>query len=640
MLKQLYKKPEVFTFDEYLEQIDTDFTTYENVYGRLLRAIGKPTLVDTSKSSERMRIIFENRVIRIYEAFKEFYGVEDAVEKIVAFIRHAEQGLEESKAIMYLRGPVGTGKSQLAEVLKKLVEVNPIYVLTYQGKMSPLLEHPLGFFDASDADKLKVPENALTTRILSGWAGKRYEEAGGDLSKFSVTKIYPNQLKQLGIAKVETGDSNNQDTSVLVGKIKIRELGNFDQSDPDCYGYTGGLCRANQGLLEHVEALKVPDTKILNPYLTATQEHNYNGTEPGMGAMPFEGMILWHSNESDWVEFKSKKTHEAFFDRIVTIPITYNLRVDEEVKILEKVLKKATPGIINAPKTPDVLSLLAQFSVLTRLDPDNMGSKDLVTKMKVYNGESQKAKNNNALSFYEYRRRAAPTEGYNGFSTREQSKVLSSVLNFDPEELGANPVHLLTVLRQKVEEARLPDAVEKFYNSIIDSHLKDEVLKSLEGDIRAAFVDSYDSYGQNMFDLYIEHAQCVQSEIDYRNPHTGQILDVDMLEKELERLEKPAKILNPREFRQEVVMFCLKYQAQHGGKNPDWKSYEVMKTVIDATVMDKMEDLLPVISEVGPTSKKDDGKKSMFFQRMKEKGYTEKQTKVAVEFYSRNKVAK
>ncbi|MBW6098246.1 hypothetical protein HT118_13140 [Escherichia coli] len=76
-----------------------------------------------------------------------------------------------------------------------------------------------------------------------------------------------------------------RDISALVGKVDIRKLEHYAQNDPDAYGYSGALCRANQGIMEFVEMFKAP-IKVLHPLLTATQEGNYNGTE-GISALPF-----------------------------------------------------------------------------------------------------------------------------------------------------------------------------------------------------------------------------------------------------------------------------------------------------------------------------------------------------------------
>ena len=119
---------------------------YATAAERLLAAIGEPEMVDTAKDA-RLGRIFMNRTIRVYPAFAEFYGMEETIERIVGFFRHAAQGLEERKQIMYLLGPVGGGKSSLAERLKALMEVHPIYVLKAGDELSPVFESPLGLFD-------------------------------------------------------------------------------------------------------------------------------------------------------------------------------------------------------------------------------------------------------------------------------------------------------------------------------------------------------------------------------------------------------------------------------------------------------------------------------------------------------------
>jgi len=82
---------------------------YANAAERLLAAIGEPQMIDTARDP-RLGRIFLNRTMRVYPAFAGFYGMEETIERIVGFFRHAAQGLEERKQILYLLGPVGGGK--------------------------------------------------------------------------------------------------------------------------------------------------------------------------------------------------------------------------------------------------------------------------------------------------------------------------------------------------------------------------------------------------------------------------------------------------------------------------------------------------------------------------------------------------
>src|SRR3954447_11375090 len=250
-------REEELSIEEYLAECKRNPVAYATAAERMLKAIGEPKMVDT-RNDPRMSRIFANKVIKIYPAFAEFYGMEDAIEQVVSYFRHAAQGLEEKKQILYLLGPVGGGKSLIAERLKQLMEQVPFYAI----KGSPVNESPLGLFSNEEDGPLLEQQydtpRRYTQKILSPWAVKRLEEFGGDVRKFKVVKRFPSILKQCGIAKTEPGDENNQDISALVGKIDIRKLETYAQDDPDAYSYSGGLCLANQGLLEFVEMFKAP----------------------------------------------------------------------------------------------------------------------------------------------------------------------------------------------------------------------------------------------------------------------------------------------------------------------------------------------------------------------------------------------
>ena len=363
---------EVMSLQDYLNLCKEDSTVYATAAERMLMAIGEPELIDTSRDL-RLSRIFTNKVIKRYPAFSEFYGMEEAVENIVSYFRHAAQGLEERKQILYLLGPVGGGKSSLAERLKQLIQNIPFYAI----KGSPVFESPLGLFDPDeDAAILEedygIPRRYLG-RIMSPWAVKRLHEYGGDISKFEVVKLYPSILDQVGVAKTEPGDENNQDISALVGKVDIRKLEDFSQDDPDAYSYSGALCRANQGLMEFVEMFKAP-IKVLHPLLTATQEGNYNGTE-GTGALPFGGIILAHSNESEWQAFRNNKNNEAFLDRVYIVKVPYCLRVNEEVSIYEKLLSSSS--LSTAHCAPDTLKMLAKCGCSTLIGALNISTNSI-----------------------------------------------------------------------------------------------------------------------------------------------------------------------------------------------------------------------------------------------------------------------
>jgi len=619
---------EEFSLQEYLDLCKEDPLIYATASERMLAAIGEPELVDTSQEPTLSRI-FSNKMISRYPAFKQFYGMEDAIEQIVSYFKHAAQGLEEKKQILYLLGPVGGGKSSLAERLKALMEILPIYAI----KDSPVFESPLGLFDVNeDADILKTDygiAKRYLNKIMSPWAVKRLHEYGGDISKFKVIKIQPSILDQIAIAKTEPGDENNQDISALVGKVDIRMLEHHAQNDADAYSYSGSLCRANQGLMEFVEMFKAP-IKVLHPLLTATQEGNYNGTE-GLSSLPFEGIILAHSNESEWQTFRNNKNNEAFLDRVYIVKVPYCLRVSEEINIYDKLLTNSS--LSEAPCAPSTLEMLAQFSVLSRLvTPENSS---VYSKMRVYDGETLKDTDPKAKSYQEYRDYAGVDEGMKGLSTRFAFKILSRVFNFDQTEVAANPVHLLYVLEQQIAREQFPQEIHDRYLEYIKEFLVPNYVEFIGKEIQTSYLESYSEYGQNIFDRYVTYADFWIQDQEYRDPETGENFGRAALNDELEKIEKPAGISNPKDFRNEVVNFVLRARANNKGNNPDWVSYEKLRTVIEKKMFSNTEELLPVISFSARASEDDNKKHAEFVSRMVEKGYTEKQVRLLCEWYLR-----
>jgi serine protein kinase len=624
-----------FTMLEYLDLCANQPLTYASAAERILAAIGEPRVIDTSKD-DRLGRIFQNRTMRVYPAFEEFYGMEDTIERVVSYFTHAAQGLEERKQILYLLGPVGAAKSSLAEKIKSLVEQHAIYVLKAGDEISPVFESPLGLFDPAKpiTQKIQTTYNIPAryfTGICSPWAVKRLQEFGGDLNKFTVVKLWPSKLKQIAIAKTEPGDENNQDISCLVGKVDIRKLEHFSQHDADAYSYSGALCRGNQGVTEMVEIWKAP-IKVLHPLLTATQEGNYTGTE-AIGGIPFTGVVFAHSNESEWQTFRNNKNNEAFLDRICVIKVPYCLRTQEEQQIYAKLLKHSS--LHQAPCAPKTLEIMSQFCVLTRLKPHE--NSNPWSKMRVYNGENIRDADPRAKSLMEYRDAAGVDEGMTGISTRFAFKILSATFNFDPTEVSADPVHLMYVLEQAIKREQFPAETELKYLEYIKEYIAPKYVEFLEKELQKTYLESYDEFGQTIFDRYVAWADAWISDSDFKDADTGQILNREAVNKELEKIEKPAGLSNPRDFRHEFVNYVLRARGkpENAGRNPRWTEYEKFKQVIEKKIFSSTEELLPIISFGTKADSELQKKHEGFVDRMVKLGYTRAQVRRLVEYYIR-----
>jgi serine protein kinase len=632
--------PDEMTISEYLEECRTNPMAYAFASQRMVNAIGDPIIVDTSQNP-RLARLFGNREIKTYKAFEDFYGMEEAVESIVDFFRHASQGLEEAKQILYLLGPVGGGKSSLVARLRDLMEKSPIYCLAHRDvktgvtTKSPYFSRVLPLFSearmAAEISDTYGIHPRFIHGILGPWERKRLIEDRGSLANFRVLKMYPSRFRQIAISEAEPGDENTQDISTLVGKVDMRKLEEYSQNDPDAYLFSGALNLSNQGMMEFKEMFKAK-IKMLNPLLFAVQEHNYQGTE-NIAALPFDGIVVAHSNEGEWTKFKGNKENEAFLDRICIRKVPYCLRTDEEMMIYQKFINESE--LSGHPVAPGTLEILAQFAVMSRLKEPVNGS--LHSKLRVYNGENLREKDPKAKTYQEYRDEVENRdEGFfsPAISTRWASKRLSQCFNRDPREIAADPVHMLYVLLTEIEKDDIPEDLEKHYKKIIKDTIRPKYFEYLNREIRAAFLDSYADYGQNLFDRYFMWADKWVNSEDFFDTQTGLAMNREALEQELSKIEKPADISNPRDFRNEVVNWVLRYQAQHH-KNPPWRAYSKLKDVIEKTMFSKTEELLPVISFAKKASDEDEKKHNDFVQRMMERGYTDRQIRRVVDWYLR-----
>jgi len=277
--------------------------------------------------------------------------------------------------------------------------------------------------------------------------------------------------------------------------------------------------------------------------------------------------------------------------------------------------------------------MMAQFSVLTRLkEPENSS---IYSKMRVYDGETLKDVDPKAKTLQEYRDYAGTDEGMTGMSTRFAYKILSAVFNHDQAEIAANPVHLMYVLEQRLAREDLPDEVRRRCIEHVKGYLAPRYAELIGKEIQTAYLESYAEYGQNIFDRYVTFADCWIQEEDYRDPETGESFDRGALNSELEKVEKPAGIANPKDFRNEIVNFVLRARAHNNGRNPTWSSYEKLREVIEKKMFSNTEDLLPVISFNAKASADEKQKHQNFVARMVAKGYTEKQVRLLAEWYLR-----
>jgi serine protein kinase len=309
--------------------------------------------------------------------------------------------------------------------------------------------------------------------------------------------------------------------------------------------------------------------------------------------------------------------------------VPYCLRYTDEKHIYEKMLENS--DLKNSTCAPHTLEMLAQFSVLSRIKPHD--NSPPWSKMLVYDGKNVKETDPRARSVQEYRDIAGVDEGMNGTSTRFAFKVLSSTFNHDSEEVSADPVHLMYALEKSLVREQLPVETEKLYLDFIKGELAPRYVEFIGNEIQTAYLEAYDEFGQTLFDRYILLADHWLDDVDYKDQDTGVMYDREYLNNELEKIEKAAGIVNPKDFRHECVKFVLRQRAQH--KTVKWTSYEKLKKVIEKKMFASTDDLLPIISFGTKSSSEDQQKHDDFVARMVAKGYTAKQCRRIVDWFLR-----
>ncbi|MCB0339675.1 MAG: hypothetical protein KDD53_08725, partial [Bdellovibrionales bacterium] len=313
---------------EYLELVKADPDIAKLAHKRMYDAIREPGIdeidVDENPRLKRLR---KGGTHRIYQFFADaFYGMDDTLSQIVRYFHSASLKGEESRQVLYLVGPVGSGKSSLVERLKRGLETQPPFY-TIEG--CPMHEEPLHLVprhlrkEFSKMLDVEIEGDLCPIcryRLKEEFQG-RWEEMPIKTTEFSVRA-------KRGVGVVPPVDPNNQDTSVLIGGEDISKLDLYSEGDPRVLDLTGALNVGNRGVVEFIEVFK-NETEYLHAMITATQEKHIPA--PGRHGMIYvDTVIVAHSNEAEWKRFKSDHTNEAILDRIVVVKVPYNLQLSEE----------------------------------------------------------------------------------------------------------------------------------------------------------------------------------------------------------------------------------------------------------------------------------------------------------------------
>ena len=423
-------------------------------------------------SDPRKLKIFDNENIKIYDYFKnEFFGMERVIAKVMRFLKSAAMKGEESRQVILLMGPVGAGKSALVEHIKKAIDGLSYYHL----KGDPQRGEPLQLLPRSLRDEFESRLGVSIEGDISPVARHLLlNEYDGKYENFDIVETTFSQRGRRGIASVPPMDANSQDVSVLIGSEDISKLDKYPEGDSRTLALNGAFNVGNRGIVELVEVFK-NEIEFLHTIITATQEKRI--PSPGRNDMVyFDGVILAHCNESEWNRFQSSHTNEAILDRIVKINVPYILELDQEIKIYEKILARSDYNMHIAPHSLKVASM---FSVMSRLKESQKC--DILTKMKIYNGEEVIEKGRVRKIDIRDLRDEARNEGMFGISTRFIMKSIDNALA-ESEKSIITPVSIMDSIIKQVKEQIVDAEFREQCLGLIQHVVREEYLKILENE--------------------------------------------------------------------------------------------------------------------------------------------------------------
>lgn len=593
------KKEEKFegTFLEYLSLLEENPDIAKPAHKRLYDAIAKHGSSVMDSDDPRKKAIFNDDNIKIYDYFKsQFFGNERVIERLMHFLQSAALRGEESRQVLLLMGPVGAGKSALTEHIKAALDGETYYHLDgdpQRGEPLQLLPRSLRpHFEEMLGVKIEGDLSPIARWLL-------LEDYEGKYENFKVKSSTFSQRGRRGVASVPPMDANSQDVSVLIGSEDISKLDKYSEDDPRVLNLTGAFNVGNRGIVELIEVFK-NEIEFLHTIITATQEKRVPA--PGKHDMVyFDGVILAHCNESEWNRFKSEHTNEAIIDRVVKIDVPYCLELDQEQKIYRKILGGSDFKAHIAPHSIEVASM---FSVMSRLKKS--GKCDLLTKMKIYNGEEVieqgRVKNIDINDLRDEHRE----EGMTGISTRFIMKSIDHAL-VNSENHCVTPIGVMKSITKMVKEQIVDADFRETCLEIIQNIVREEYLKILETEIAKAFITAYEEQAQSLFDTYLDNAEAYTTKQKMKDRVTKEERAPD--EKFMKSIEELIGISGSSRqgFRSDVTAYM--FAKMRRGQKVDYTSYEPLKNAIEAYLINSVKDMARIVTK---SKTRDDDQKQKY----------------------------
>jgi len=523
-----------------------------------------------------------------YKFFKkEIFGIEKPLQQIVDYFHSAAQRLEVRKRILLLMGPLGGGSSIIEYMIKRGLEA---YSRTEEGaiyaiKNCPMHEEPLHLIPQDLRPDVEKEFGLYIEGDLCPHC--RYmvdNQYSGRIEAVPVKRIAFSEKYRVGVGTFTPSDPKSQDISELVGGIDLSTIGEVGvESDPRAYRFDGELNIANRGIMEFVEMLKT-DEKFLYVLLTLSQEQNI---KTGRFSMIYaDEVVVSHTNEHEYQSFVGNKKSEALQDRIILVKVPYNLRVSDEIKIYEKLLKQsALKDVHIAPYTLRIASI---FAILTRVEPSKKAGMSLIKKMRLYDGEDiEDFKQKDVKELQE----EAVREGMDGISPRYVINRLSNAL-IKHNVTCINPIDALRALRDGLDQhtSITREERERYLNFIHEARREyDEMAKK---EVQRAFVYSYEESARTLLNNYLDNVEAYSNKSKLHDPITDEEVEPD--EQLMRSIEEQIGVSEnaKRSFREEILIRISSLARK--GLTFDYTSHERLKEAIEKKLFADLRDVVKI----------------------------------------------
>jgi serine protein kinase len=518
---------------------------------------------------------------------QEIFGIEKPLQQIVEYFHSAAQRLEVRKRILLLMGPVGGGKSTIVYLLKRGLEA---YSRTDEGaiyaiKDCPMHEEPLHLVPTDLRADVEREFGLYVEGDLCPHCRYMVDtEYRGRIEDVPVKRIAFSEKYRIGVGTFTPSDPKSQDISELVGGIDLSTIGDVGvESDPRAYRFDGELNIANRGLMEFVEMLKT-DEKFLYVLLTLSQEQNI---KTGRFSMIYaDEVVVSHTNEHEYQAFVGNKKSEALQDRIILVKVPYNLRVSDEIKIYEKLLKQS--ALQNVHIAPNTLRIASIFAVLTRLEMSKKAGMSPMKKLKLYDGEdTEDFKQKDIKELQE----EAVREGMDGISPRYVINRLSSAL-VKQNTTCINPIDALRALRDGLDQhtSITREERERYLNFI--SEARKEYDDMARKEVQRAFVYSYEESAHTLLNNYLDNVEAYCNKTRLRDPITEEEMEPD--EQLMRSIEEQIGVTEnaKKSFREEILIRISSLARK--GMTFDYTSHERLKEAIEKKLFADLRDVVKI----------------------------------------------